>query len=172
MNHRPASSVAGALHPTGCGHVAGSPVGSSPFFFPDQFVARSALACLADVAEAQGVRTDATQLAALLGLHLPARLGVQDLIRAAEGLGLFPRLECRSLEDLALLPLPLMAFMASDGEEVQVVTHCDGRYVVAHSHGSVVPMRSMVPVDMLARSWACNGSGWVLILDSSSPMAT
>lgn len=171
MSHCPASCVAGALHPTCCGQVADSPVGTSPFFFPDQFVARSALACLADVAEAQGVRTDATQLATRLGLPLPARLGVQDLIRVAEGLGLCPRLECRSLEDLARLPLPLMVFMASDGEEVQVVTHCDGRYVVAHSHGSVVPMRSMVPVDMLARSWARNGSGWVLMLHSTPPMA-
>lgn len=138
--------------------------GGSPFFFPGQFAARPALACLADLCQVHGVTTDATQLARQLGLALPGRVGVQDLVRAAEGLGFAAKLARHTPADLPGMVLPVLLFLADDSQGLQVLTQCDGRYVVTHNHVSVVPTRSMLPLDMLVSSWARDGKGWGLSL--------
>lgn len=138
--------------------------GGSPFFFPGQFAARPALACLADLCQAHGVSTDATQLAQQLGLTLPGRVGAQDLVSAAEGLGFTVQLARHTPADLPRMGLPVLLFMADGSQGLQVLTQCDGRYVVTHSHVSVVPTRSMLPLDMLVSSWTRGGWGWVMSL--------
>lgn len=138
--------------------------GDGPFFFPGQFAARPALACLADLCQAHGVSTDATQLAQHLGLTLPGRVGAQDLVSAAEGLGFQVQLARHTPAELPRMGLPVLLFMADGSQGLQVLTQCDGRYVVTHSHVSAVPTRSMLPLDMLASSWARGGWGWVLSL--------
>lgn len=147
---------------------SGAPItasdGSNPFFFPGQFSARPALACLADLAQAQGVSTDVTQLAQMLGLSLPGRVGVQDLVSVAEELGFDVQLARHTGEALSGMPLPVLLFMSDGSHGIQVLTRCDGGYVMAHSHASVVPTRSMLPLDMLMSSWARGGSGWVMSL--------
>jgi ABC-type bacteriocin/lantibiotic exporter with double-glycine peptidase domain len=134
------------------------------FFLPEQFAARPALACLADLCQAHGVSTDTHQLAQLLGLALPGRVGVQDLVSAAEGLGFKVQLARHTSDDLLHAVLPVVLFMADGSQGLQVLTQCDGRYVVTHSHASVVPTRSMLPLDMLVSSWSRGGWGWVLSL--------
>ena len=165
MSHSPAPGNPGVLPPLA---VLGAPVrppdGSNPFFFPGQFSARPALACLADLLRAQGVPTDAVSLAQQLGLALPGRMGVQDMASLAEGLGLTVRLDRHTPADLCQLTLPVLLFMADGSHGMQVLTQCDGQYAVTHSHASVVPTRSMLPVEMLATSWARDGQGWVLSL--------
>jgi ABC-type bacteriocin/lantibiotic exporter with double-glycine peptidase domain len=138
--------------------------GSGPFFFPQQFAARPALACLSDLSQAHGIPADPAKLAQQLGLTLPCRVGVQDLVSAAEGLGFKAQLIRHTTEDLLHTSLPVLLFMADGSQGLQVLTQCDGRYVVTHSHTSVVPTRSMLPLDMLALSWSRGGWGWVLSL--------
>jgi ABC-type bacteriocin/lantibiotic exporter with double-glycine peptidase domain len=89
---------------------------------------------------------------------------VQDLVSAAEGLGFEVRLARHPSDDLTRMVLPVLLFMADGSQGLQVLTQCDGRYVVTHSHVSVVPTRSMLPSDMLVSSWARGGWGWVLSL--------
>jgi ABC-type bacteriocin/lantibiotic exporter with double-glycine peptidase domain len=165
MPSSPTTGVTGNLYTFSATGAPVQPTESvNPFFFPGQFAARPALACLADLAQAHGVSTDITQLARQLGLTLPGRVGAQDLVSAAEGLGFEVRLERHSPGDLPRMVLPVLLFMADGSQGLQVLTQCDGRYVVTHSHVSVVPTRSMVPLDMLVSSWAMGGLGWVLSL--------
>lgn len=165
MSNNPAPAIPGTLPLLGAlGAPVQSPSGSTPFFFPGQFSARPALACLADLVLAQGVPTDAVSLAQQLGLALPGRMGVQDMVNLAEGLGFTVRLDRHMPGDLCQLTLPVLLFMADGSHGMQVLTQCDGQYAVTHSHASVVPTRSMLPVEMLVPAWARDGQGWVLSL--------
>ncbi len=135
------------------------------FFFPGQFAARPAFACLTDLASALGVATDATQLAQLAGIDLQARLGIQDLIGTAERLGLKAHLERHPPAALAQLALPVLVFLSDGTQGMQVVTHSDGRYVVMHNHSSVISTNSMVPLGNLSAGWTQGGQGWLLRLE-------
>jgi len=135
------------------------------FFFPGQFAARPAVTCLADLASALGVATDATQLAQIAGIDLQARLGIQDLIGAAERLGLKAYLERHPPAALAQLALPVLVFLSDGTQGMQVVTHSDGRYVVMHNHSSVISTNSMVPLANLSGGWTQGGQGWLLRLE-------
>ncbi len=165
MSSSPAAVTSGDHHAFGNTDVPVEPPdGGNPFFFPDQFAARPALACLADLCHVHGVSTDVAGLALQLGLTLPGRVGVQDLVNVAERMGFEVQLVRLTPDDLARTVLPVLLFMADGSQGLQVLTQCDGRYVVAHSHVSVVPTRSMLPLDMLVSSWASGDSGWVLFL--------
>lgn len=136
-----------------------------PFFYPGQFPARAALAAVAHLARAHtGAQSSPSELARLLDLFLPARLGVQDLLRASEVLGLDARLQRVPPQELADMALPTLLLLPEQDHlpTVLVLAHCDGRYVVTHDHSSVIPSNAMGPLSMLASDWAPHGTGWVL----------
>jgi len=167
-NHR--SNVSATVSPAGwpfAAHTQEPPSiqgSNGSFFFPGQFAARAALVCLADMAKAIGVPTNPVQLARQQGVDLSARLGVQDLVNVAESLGLTALLERHPPTALAQLELPVMVFLADGSHGLQLVTQCDGKYVLMHNHASLVPTHSMVPLVKLADLWALGGQGWVLRL--------
>jgi hypothetical protein len=144
------------------GHPAAALIHS--FFYPEQFSARPALAALADVAQTHGRLTSPEQLADFLAVKLPCRLGAQDLIRAAESLGLPASIRRCAATDLSDVDLPVLLFVtpACGQPSVQVLARCDGKYVATRDHGSTVPRSSMGPIGHLLSEWAAHGEGWLL----------
>ena len=146
-------------------HAGQSPVRVDSFFFPAQFSGRSTLASVQALAQAHGGQVQAvTELAASLGIGLPSQVGVQDLMRAAEWLGLQVQLEQLHPKDLAgkALPALLLCPGGASAAQVLVLAHCDHRYTVTHDHTSAVPLTSMGPLHLLADQWAPTGLGWCL----------
>jgi ABC-type bacteriocin/lantibiotic exporter with double-glycine peptidase domain len=123
------------------------------------------MASMAELALAH-VNLDFTagELARNLGLTLPSRVGVQDLMRAADAAGLQARVQRVAAAQLQHLALPVLLLSADTGDlaAVLLLAHCDGKYVVTHDHTSVIPTNAMGPLHLLASAWAPNGKGWVL----------
>jgi ABC-type bacteriocin/lantibiotic exporter with double-glycine peptidase domain len=137
---------------------------SGTFFYPDQFAARPALAALADVARSHGQLIDAEPLAHALGMPLSGRLGVQDLVRAGELLGLPSSIRQCAVTDLLDINLPALLFVAHpSGEQgVLVLAQFDGKYIAMRDHGSMVPRSTMGPVRQLTEVWSPQGDGWLM----------
>lgn len=155
-------AMAAALvsRPPGRSHAS-----SESFFFPGQFNGRATLSALLALAQAHGGQQPSlTEFAASLGFGLPSQVGVQDVMRAAEWLGLHVQLE--QLHPQALtgkaLPLLLLCPAVANTANVLLLAHCDTRYAVTHDHACAVPMSSMGPLHMLADQWAPSGAGWCL----------
>lgn len=146
-------------------HTGHTPARVDSFFFPAQFNGRSTLASVLALAQAHGGQVQAvTELATSLGIGLPSQVGVQDLMRAAEWLGLQVQLEQLHPKDLAGKALPALLLCPGGASAVQVLVlaHCDNRYTVTHDHTSAVPLNSMGPLQLLADQWAPTGLGWCL----------
>lgn len=170
MSTSPAAPAGNPVSPTG------APVSASTedtveeaFFFPGQFAGRAAMAAMAELALAH-VNLDFTagELARNLGITLPSRVGVQDLMRAADLTGMQAKVQRVAAAELQHLPLPVLVLSADNGDlpAVLVVAHCDGKYVVTHDHASVIPTNAMGPLHMLASAWAPGGKGWVLTVQA------
>lgn len=162
------SAPANGAPPSPSGSPIPSPVEDTveeAFFFPGQFAGRAAMAAMAELALAH-VNLDFTagELARNLGLTLPSRVGVQDLMRAADAAGLQAKVQRVAAAELPHLALPVLLLSADTGDlpAVLVVAHCDGKYVVTHDHTSVIPTNAMGPLHLLAAAWAPNGKGWAL----------
>ncbi len=139
------------------------------FFFPGQFAGRAAMASMAELAQAHAdLDFTAGELARKMGITLPSRVGVQDLMRAADLAGLSAKVQRVAVSELQHLTLPVLLLSADTDSlpAVLVVAHCDGRYVVTHDHASVIPTNAMGPMHMLAQGWAPDGMGWVLTVQS------
>lgn len=148
-------------------HGAKPPLPQETVFYPSQFTGRAALASVVALAHAHGQSAlTVTELAASLGIGLPSQVGVQDVMRAAEQLGLTVQLKQLPSKDLANQTLPLLLLCPDSykGAHVLLLTQCDNRYVVTHDHASAVPLNSMGPLYMLANEWAPTGAGWCLLV--------
>lgn len=158
----------GVPPPSSSGESVSSPTDDTvdeAFFFPGQFAGRAAMAAMAELALAHtNLDLTAGELARHLGLTLPSRVGVQDLMRAADVAGLQAKVQRVATTQLQHLALPVLLLSAETGDlpAVLVVAHCDGKYVVTHDHTSVIPTNAMGPLHLLASAWAPSGKGWVL----------
>lgn len=135
------------------------------FFVPDQFKGRATLCSVLALAQAHGREAPSVaELAASMGIGLPSWVGVQDMMRAADLLGLAVQLEQLHPKDLAgkALPALLLCPAHSNAANVLVLAHCDNRYAVTHDHASAIPLNSMGPLHLLADRWAPTGAGWCL----------
>ncbi|HRK38493.1 MAG TPA: hypothetical protein PK347_08895 [Burkholderiaceae bacterium] len=139
-------------------------------FFPGQFNGRTALASVLALAEVHGVAArSVAELAVSMGVGLPTKLGVHDLMRAADILGLDVQLSQLSPNDLAHVPLPALLLNTHGGVSANllVLSHCDSRYAVTEDHASAVPLSNMGPLSLLAEQWATDGKGWCLVVKPS-----
>lgn len=139
------------------------------FFFPGQFAGRPALAAVAEMVRTHtGRAVGVDELAQLLGVVLPCRVGVQELLRAGELAGLPLSVVQLRADGLATPALPLLVLVPTPapaggaGTAVWLVAHCDGRYVVTRDHATATPANRMGPLHDLTDVWAPNGEGWAL----------
>jgi ATP-binding cassette, subfamily B, bacterial HlyB/CyaB len=100
-----------------------------------------------------------------LGLTPSQAVGTQDLLRAAQHLGLKAKLTRTSVDRLPLSPLPALARLA-DGRWV-VLAQCDGQRVLFMdpSYGTARP--TIEPLDVFASQW----SGELLLVTSRANLA-
>lgn len=146
------------------GHLS-TQVMVNSFFFPGQFSGRAALSAVLALAQSHGCRVPGlAELAAEMGIGLPSRVGVQDLMCAAGQLGLAVQLEQLSALDLPDTPQPILLLYPSsaDAANMLLLAHCDRRHVLTYDHTSLVPMSNIEPLHVLARKWAPAGTGWCL----------
>lgn len=110
-----------------------------------------AFTALCTIARLHQVAADPATLAHQLGLAPTDPLGIDDLLRAAQHLGLKAKLSRSSVERLALTPLPALALMRSECDALQVVivAQCDGKRVLLQS-GQGAP--TILPVDDFAQA--------------------
>ncbi len=144
---------------------AQAPEADGAFFFPGQFAGRPALAAVAEMARTHtGQAVTADELAQALGLVLPSRAGIQDLIRAGECVGLHLTVLRLGAQGLAEQALPVLVFVQDGGASTAalLVAHCDGRYVVTRDHATATPANRMGPLHDLTDAWAPAGEGWAL----------
>jgi subfamily B ATP-binding cassette protein HlyB/CyaB len=90
------------------------------------------LSALCTIARFHQIAADPATLAHQLGLSGSDCLSTEDLLRAAQHLGLKAKLSRSSPERLALTPLPALALMRSDDDSLQVVVlaQSDGQRVL------------------------------------------
>ncbi|MEO8545129.1 MAG: type I secretion system permease/ATPase [Burkholderiaceae bacterium] len=105
---------------------------------PSQQLDSGALSALCAVARLHQIAADAATLLHRLGLSPSETLGVDDLLRAAQLLGLKARRVRTRVDRLAQTPLPALALMqaatpsqsGAAGLQVKVLAQCDGRRVL------------------------------------------
>ncbi len=146
-----------------------------------------ALGALCAVARLHQIAADPEAMRHQLGLAPSERLDINDLLRAAQLLGLKAKRVRTRVDRVVLTPLPALALMqadaASDASEltVDVLAQCDGRRVLlmgtqpagtAASSGSAptgatdgVPR--IEPIDVFARHW----TGELILISSRASLA-
>ncbi|MDE2616385.1 MAG: hypothetical protein KGL73_05095 [Burkholderiales bacterium] len=90
------------------------------------------LAALCAIARLHQVAADPATLAHQLGFSGNESFQLDDLLQAAQHLGLKAKLSRSTVERLALTPLPALALMRTDdgGLRVLILAQCDGQRVL------------------------------------------
>jgi subfamily B ATP-binding cassette protein HlyB/CyaB len=131
----------------------------------------AALAALCAIARLHQVAADPVTLAHQLGFSGSEPLQMDNLLQAAQHLGLKAKRSKTSIERLALTPLPALALMRTeDGSlRVLILAQCDGQRVLlqdpAAGPGNNRP--TIEPLDVFAGQW----SGELILITSRASMA-
>jgi len=135
--------------------------------------ATTALAALCAIARFHHIAADPASLAHQLGLSPSDPLHCDDLLRAAQHLGLKAKRARTSLERLALTPLPALALMRSPDESpsqsprVVILAQCDGQRVLLQDPGSPDARPTIEPLELFAQQW----SGELILITSRAALA-
>lgn len=92
----------------------------------------ASLSALCTIARFHQTAADPATLAHQLGLSRSDTLSTDDLLRAAQHLGLKAKLSRSTPDRLALTPLPALALMRTDDHSLHLVilAQCDGKRVL------------------------------------------
>lgn len=126
------------------------------------------LAALCAIARFHQVAADPATLAHQLGLPEHSSVDTNDLLRAAQHLGLKARLVRTKPERLALTPLPALALMRTDGDALRTVllAQSDGQRVLLQDP-SQAGRPTIEPVDVFASQW----TGQLILFTSRASLA-
>jgi subfamily B ATP-binding cassette protein HlyB/CyaB len=133
----------------------------------------AALAALCAIARLHHVAADPATLAHQLGLSGSEPLQLDDLLHAAQQLGLKAKRSSTTIERLALTPLPALALMRSPDDSLRVVilAQCDGQRVLlqdpAAGNGPGTGRPTIEPLDVFASQW----SGELILITSHASLA-
>ncbi|MFI0546060.1 MAG: type I secretion system permease/ATPase, partial [Brachymonas sp.] len=133
------------------------------------------LAALCAIARFHQVAADPATLAHQLGLSDHSSIDTDDLLRAAQHLGLKAKLSRSTPQRLALTPLPALALMRTDDDSLHLVilAQCDGKRVLfqdpqtpvgADSGGTRPTIES---VEVFASQW----TGQLILISSRASLA-
>jgi subfamily B ATP-binding cassette protein HlyB/CyaB len=124
------------------------------------------LSALCAIARFHQVAADPATLAHQFGLFGSDKLSTDDLLRAAQHLGLKAKLSKSSPDRLTLTPLPALALMRSQDDSLRVVVlaQCDGQRVLFQD-GTNRP--TIEPVEEFASQW----TGQLILISSRASLA-
>ncbi len=159
----PATSEAPAEQPQAHVSVAPPAGGAIPSLAP--------LAALCAIARLHQVAADPATLAHQLGLSGNEPFQLDDLLQAAQHLGLKAKRSRTSIERLALTPLPALALMRTDDGSLRVVilAQCDGQRVLLQdpAAGAGNNRPTIEPLEVFASQW----TGELILITSRASMA-
>jgi subfamily B ATP-binding cassette protein HlyB/CyaB len=135
----------------------------------DRANALGSLAALCAIARIHQIAADPANLAHQLGLSASAPIAVDDLLRAAQHLGLKAKLTRTTPERLALTPLPALARIRNADGEVStiVLAQCDGQRVLLQDPGTPGGRPTIEPMDVFTRQW----TGELILIASRASLA-
>jgi subfamily B ATP-binding cassette protein HlyB/CyaB len=115
--------------------------------------AQAPLAALCTIARFHHIAADPATLAHQMGLSGSEPLHPDDVLRAAQHLGLKAKLVRTSVERLGVTPLPALALMRTDDDTLRLVilAQSDGQRVLFQDGTSNRP--TIEPVDIFASQW-------------------
>jgi subfamily B ATP-binding cassette protein HlyB/CyaB len=147
------------------GSAAPKPQSAAPSTIPEE-PGFAGLAALCTIARFHQVAADPATLAHQLGLSGSDNLRTDDLLRAAQHLGLKAKLSRSTPERLALTPLPALALMHSEDDSLRVVVlaQSDGQRVLFQD-GTGRP--TIEPVEVFTSQW----KGQLILISSRASLA-
>ncbi len=129
------------------------------------------LAALCAIARLHQVAADPATLAHQLGLSGNEPFQLDDLLQAAQHLGLKAKRSKTSIERLALTPLPALALMRTDDGSLRVVilAQCDGQRVLLQdpAAGAGNNRPTIEPLEVFNSQW----TGELILITSRASMA-
>lgn len=159
----PATSEAPAEQPQS--HVSMAPPAGGAIPSP------APLAALCAIARLHQVAADPATLAHQLGLSGNEPFQLDDLLQAAQHLGLKAKRSKTSIERLALTPLPALALMRTDDGSLRVVilAQCDGQRVLLQdpAAGAGNNRPTIEPLEVFNDQW----TGELILITSRASMA-
>ncbi|MEN9397304.1 MAG: hypothetical protein RLZ81_1834, partial [Pseudomonadota bacterium] len=140
---------------------------------PGSHAPSPALSALCAIARFHHIAADPASLAHQLGLSPSDPLHCDDLLRAAQHLGLKAKRARTRLERLALTPLPALALMRSPDESpsqsprVVILAQCDGQRVLLQDPGAPDARPTIEALELFAQHW----SGELILITSRAALA-
>jgi ATP-binding cassette, subfamily B, bacterial HlyB/CyaB len=131
------------------------------------------LVALCAVARYHQTAADPATLAHQMGLSANDTLTTDDLLRAAQHLGLKAKLSKTTADRLALTPLPALALMRSaDGSQsdslnLVILAQCDGNRVLYQDLSTGGSAPTIEPLDVFAQHW----TGSLILITSRASQA-
>ena len=183
-----AASVVGASTQSARGAAAPAGSGSAFRTAASSAVHAGALGALCALARLHQIAADPDTLRHQLGLAPSERLGIDDLLRAAQLLGLKAKRVRTRIDRVALTPLPALALMQADAASgtteltVDVLAQCDGRRVLlmgpqpagpaaarsgSAPAGATDGVPRIEPIDVFAAHW----TGELILISSRASLA-
>ena len=126
---------------------------------------RSALEALCLIARLHHIAADPAALRHQLGKAASESIDADDLLLAAQHLGLKAKRSRNDVQRLALAALPALALM--QGGRVVVLAQCDGRRVLIQDPGSPASRPMIEPIEAFAAQW----SGELILVASRASLA-
>ena len=125
----------------------------------------NALTAICAIARLHHIAADPASLAHQLGISANASLGIDDMLQAAQHLGLKAKLSRTSTDRLPLTPLPALALMRTANGHVHavVLAQCDGKYVLFQNEAGRPTIES---VDTFSARW----TGQLILISSRASL--
>ena len=136
---------------------------------PQLSALQSTLTALCAIARYHQIAADPATLAHQLGLSPTDPLHTDDLLRAAQHLGLKAKLSHSKPDRLALTPLPALALMQTPDDSFKVVllAQCEGQRVLFQDMGVEGNRPTIEPLDVFAQHW----TGSLILITSRAAQA-
>ncbi len=130
---------------------------------------QASLAALCAIARLHQVAADPATLAHQLGLAPKDPVTTQDLLRAAQHIGLKAKRSKTTLDRLALTPLPALAIL--QGERIVILAQCDGQRVLYQDSAALVTGQATGPTIESTEVFAEHWTGELILITSRASLA-
>jgi ATP-binding cassette, subfamily B, bacterial HlyB/CyaB len=139
----------------------------------------NAINALCTIARFHQIAADPATLAHQLGIAATDILSTDDLLRAAQHLGLKAKLTTSTIDRLSLIPLPALAILRAyenvenSSQRIVILAQSDGKRVLFQESGASRP--TIEPTEVFAAQWCTSGgttgTGELILITSRAALA-